>query len=1114
MQSGFKGSFTLKLMLVVMLTFAMVGSMGAQTTKGTISGTVTDTAGAVVVGAKVVATDSATGDSRTVTTNASGGFRIDAVNPGTYVIEISAPTFSNLKIGNVQVVQSVVTPVAAKMKPGASETVVEVTDTGAQIQTESGELSKTIDSKSVTEIPTSSLNPYQLATTLPGVVTVSSRDDFTNGTSFSVNGLRPRANNFLIDGFDNNDNGIQGQGLQPQNAEAVQQVTVLTNAYGAEFGRGGGSVSNLSYKSGTNSWHGAAWEQYQGSRLDALTTSQALSGNTRVPQYVQNLFGFRLGGPIVKNKFFIFGTSQWTRFFGAFAGSQLTLPTANGFATLAAVAAANPGTVANQINTLINTSGGIAGIVDTVNPVASYNIGTRAGCPLSAQNAATNCLVEAGHFTRFQTAAAPAYEWTVRGDYKPTDADNIMVRYTSTHSSLAPDLFANPSSLPGFDTIQGGPAWNMGVMWTHVISPRIVNEARFTAQHIKFRFDFSPEAAANPLASGPRLGFSGITSFGGVSGTFPQGRGHDVYELQDSIAITAGKHSMKFGADITQLSIADAIPFNNRGLITYAGGGSCAAINQAVCSAFSNFIDDFKGPTPGSITKQFGNPLVNVPWTQQAYFFQDAWKLRQNLTIDLGLRYEYQPPSPSNVLPFPAIEEQPLGVPTTAPFAVRVEQRPDRNNFAPRFGFAYTPRMLPWLFGADKTVFRGGFGTFYDTFFSNINDNTAASSPNTLGGSITGGAGRGTANATAAIAAIAPTLNQLNTITTVAAGLRNPMTYQWNFGMQRELPGAMQMELAYVGTRGERLFANEQLNPRVGGGARINPAYGSIVIRGNHGDSIYHGLNANLSRSFKNGLQFRAAYTYGRAIDNVSEVFVTSGGASRRQDVFSYSGDRGPSAFNRNQRMVLSWVYQTPTLQGDGGMKILSYITRDWQFSGVASWQTGSPQTIFASFDQNGDGEGTNDRPDLGNPAVPIDYSDACLNSDTVCSGVGFFDGLTYTDFASCNVICPTGQASDFHYIFNATALGVSGGNVSRNSYLNPGFWNTDWAISRKFRAPMGRLENSAFEIKAELFNAFNHPNLGQLGGVTGDAASADFLNINSTREGGRNIRLWLKWTF
>src|SRR5207248_5988523 len=214
----------------------------------------------------------------------------------------------------------------------------------------------------VRDLPIVGGNPYSLAITLPGVSQPDQRDNFTNGSGFSVNGLRPRANNFLIDGFDNNDYGITGQALQPTNQEAIASVTVLQNSYAAEYGRGGGSVSNLTFLSGTNTFHGAAWEQYSGAALNAVTAEQQQSGLTSSPHQVNNLFGFRVGGPVVKNKLFFFGTSQWTRQIGAqTTAATLNIPTANGIATLQQVlAGAAPGSpTANNVQILLNSLGGL-----------------------------------------------------------------------------------------------------------------------------------------------------------------------------------------------------------------------------------------------------------------------------------------------------------------------------------------------------------------------------------------------------------------------------------------------------------------------------------------------------------------------------------------------------------------------------------------------------------------------------------------------------------------------------------------------------------------------------------------------------------------------------------
>jgi hypothetical protein len=318
-----KHSISIRLLVAAFAMVVMLASFGtAQTTKGTIAGVVTDKSGAVIPGATVMVT--AEGETRSAVTGTNGEYRLEALTPGVYEVFVTAQGFSKTKIEGVTVRTSVVTSNNISLAVASTAAEVTVEAAADTIQTESGELSKTISSNSIQNLPYGSQNPYALATTLPGISTVAGRDSFTNGTGFSVNGLRPRSNNFLIDGFDNNDSGIAGQAFQPNNTESVQEVTVLTNAYAPEFGRGGGSVSNLSFKSGSNKLHGAAWEQYSGAGLDAMTWENAtLYGLTRPPQYVNNIFGFRLGGPIKKDKLYFFGTSQWNRYFGDPGASQL-----------------------------------------------------------------------------------------------------------------------------------------------------------------------------------------------------------------------------------------------------------------------------------------------------------------------------------------------------------------------------------------------------------------------------------------------------------------------------------------------------------------------------------------------------------------------------------------------------------------------------------------------------------------------------------------------------------------------------------------------------------------------------------------------------------------------
>jgi len=1072
-----------------------------QATLGIVAGTVTDNSGAVVVGATITAHRTEGGEERTANSGPNGEYRLEALTPGTYRVTVSAPNFSATELTGVVVSASITTPANVKLEVGKTTETVTVEASAQQVQTETGDLSAVIPQVEIKDLPIATGNPYDLAKTLPGVLVGDSRTTgFSNGAEFSVDGLRARANNFLIDGFDNNDYGITGQALQPTNQEAVSEVTVLKNSYAAEYGRGGGSVSNLTFRSGSNTLHGALWEQYSGNALFAVTPEEAASGLTKTPHAVNNLFGFRVGGRLIKDKLFYFGTSQWQRNFGAPSPlpATLTIPTQAGVDALQSIGANN------NIQVLIDSLAGLRGGTADPTQVNTINVGNRAGC-------GSPCLIEVGPFTRTDTTKGLNREWTVRMDYLPTNVDNIFVRYTDTQNSISPDLFANPDALPSADTQQGGPSRNMGVMWAHTFGPRVINEFRFSAQTINFGFNPTAATLANPLAHLPGLALAasfGNTLWGGFSqGTFPQFREHKTLQFQDAISFTRGSHTFKIGADLAVLLVQDQIPFNSDGTITYSSGGDCTAIGITAstgCTDLANYIDDFSGPS-GTIDKQFGNPLISVPTNQQAYYFEDSWKVRPNLTINYGLRYEYQPPDANNVLPFPAVNR---ATALTDPFEKRTEVRPDRNNWGPRFGFSYAPRGR--FFGENKTVIRGGAGIFFDSFFSNINDNTAATAPNTLGGNIFGGPdSRGTAGTFAAISAIAPVSDPTNTVFAVTSDLRNPETYQWNLNVQRELPGRLIAEVAYVGTRGTRLFASEQLNPGVpdlvaGTDDRLNPNRGSIVVRGNRGDSNYHGLQAQVSRSVGR-LTVLGAYTFSRAIDNSSDVFVTSGGASRWQVTNDPRSDRGPSALDHKHRGTITWLYEFPSPNNS----LLRAVLGGWASTGSIAFQSGAPETVFfGGYDQNGDGEFFNDRPPDGNHAVKLNLSSACLSDPTCITGVGFDDGSGNLVDVFTNA--PV-TANQIRYLAFNTGL-VKGGNLGRNSFYLPGTQTWNLGVIKRFRIPF---HESQFEVRGDFFDAFNHPNEGVNVTNYGDLLNpAVFGNPRTTLGDARTIQVWLKYSF
>jgi hypothetical protein len=1095
--------FLLSSVTVILYMAGLASVSPAQTSKGTIVGTVLDSSGAAVAGAVITVEAKVQGETRTTTSGSYGEYRITAVLPGVYQIKVTAKGFANLVVDNVTVVASVETPVELRLQLGGTAVSVLVEATGSSVQTDSAELSHNISSVEIQELPINSLNPIELVLTEPGVVRVSDRDSFTNGVGFAVDGLRPRGNNFLIDGFDNNDNGIAGQAIQPQNLEAISEVVIQTNSYSAQFGRGGASITNVIYRGGTNQWHGAGYYRYQGSAFNALTPELVRSGKSRVPVRVENIPGFRIGGPILKNKLFIFGSSQWDRIRGAETGGQFTVPTAAGIATLQSIGPnSNVQILLNSVNGLVATD-----------PTTFFNvhIRNRLGC---ASN--PDCVVEFGSTSRTPGQISNAYEYVIRGDYVVSDKDTVTARWLASYNSLTPDLFANSRALPGLDTQQSGPSRSLGLFWTHVINDHAVNELRFTSQTLNFGFDLTPEASKNPIANLPSISIAGLTglSFGGVTTGFPQDRRHSVFQYQEAFSITVGHHSLEFGADIAHLGINDGVPFNSRGSLAYN-----ASNVPSNFSGLANFIDDFSG-NGGSASKQFGISQISYAQTQQAYYFEDEWKLRPNLTVNYGLRYEVQG-VPFNVLPFPSVNRDTV---LTDPLTTSIPVKQDRNNFGPRLGFAYTPRFWRGLLGDNKTVFRAGAGVFYDVFFANILDNNAGSTPNVTGGTITSSTDRGVGKFSTVLPGITPTLSPFDTVTTVVSSLHNPKTIQWNANIERELPGSWLVTVAYVGTRGENLFLNQELNPGVNG-VRINPKRGSIFARTNNGDSIYHGLQLKAEHRFRRSLFFRAAYTYSKSIDNGSEIFVTSGGSTRNQDQFTFRGDRGPSAFDRRQRAVFTWIYDIPGVRGDSGLRhALNYATSGWQVSGSAAFETGAPETLFlGGFDTDGDLSGFNDRPSMGNPKIPINFTSICQDPNGTCNtGFGFSnDGTHFTDFfSSFGPPDPitgnfTATKNDFRYYI------VSGqrGNIGRNTFYNPGRQDWTMAVQREFKLPIKRLEQQAFLIRLEAFNPFNHPNFG--GGengvpsVSGDLLSGtNFLNTSITRVGGRTVKFFVRYSF
>src|SRR6266702_1511007 len=507
---------SLKGILLLCLLSTLTVFAYAQTSQGILAGVIRDSTGAVLPNAKLTVTNEETHEARTGVTKDDGTYRRDALPPGHYTILVEQSGFETHKATGVTVQPSTASSYDAMLSIGKISDVIEVQAVSNSINTENGQLTGVISTNDIQSLPIFSLNPIELATTLPGVQVIiqPSSGAGAQGQVFSANGARPRANNFLLDGQEINDVAIAGQGFQPDIPGMFSNVAVLTNSASAEYGRAGGAVTNVVTARGSNVFHGTVFERYTGSGLNALNGTQRQSKPLAVlnpaltpkkTRFDRHTYGFTIGGPIFKDKLFAFGAGQWQRFFGSVLEGRTDLPDAAGVAALKAIQAAG-GTQGTQaalyatylsnyayLNTFQNTSA-----TPNENLIVKAN-----GCPV------TGCIVTTGLYQRpSEPQQNTDTQFATRVDYAVSAKDSIAVRYIHDRSRLSPD-FGNNASLPGFDSKQGGYSELAQVSETHVFGPRVLNEFRVSETRLNFLFDFTDQTVANPLSHQPTLFFAG-----------------------------------------------------------------------------------------------------------------------------------------------------------------------------------------------------------------------------------------------------------------------------------------------------------------------------------------------------------------------------------------------------------------------------------------------------------------------------------------------------------------------------------------------------------------------------------------------------------------------------
>ena len=673
-------------------------------------------------------------------------------------------------------------------------------ESGALVQAEAPVRGGTIETGRITELPYAGRNPVDLALTLPGVS--SNRGGFGVGT-FAINGARARSNNFLMDGVQNNDMAVTGQGVQITNPDAVQEVSVQTSNYDAEFGRAGGGVINVITKAGTNSYHGTLVYLLDSTRDDALTSLQSRDPETvkrGYPQFgTQNTYSGTIGGPIIKNRTFFFGAYQELR---QRSNAQATFqtPTAAGREALRRIFPA--GASANVDLLLGLTESAVANS-------SPFSIALGTG-PSGGGDRGT---IEFGNFTRSFAATNLVRSWQARVDHKLSENDQLSGSFVTTTTDQPAGAVAG---LEGFNVDAVFRFYNFILSETHVFSSTLTNEARVAYNRISILGALAdPDGLAGtlPFITVPQISTLGVTT------QFPQGRIQNNYTAQDTVTWVRGNHTLRGGVEYVRQIATDAAPYNSRGSVTYA------ASSAPTYTAFANFVDNFGGDTNlGNAARDIGSAVSNPNLHRTAVFFQDRWRASNALTLTLGIRYEYFG-QPFNSLRTPAFtglfNVDP--VTRTGPYSEPNQVNGDWNNWAPTIGFAYSPGVsggwLGTLIGENKTVIRGGYQVGYDAFFTNITSNAAVSSPNivsTTNFSLANAANpRGTPNFTGLIPTTAAPLTPLSGQTLIQQDLVNPYYQRWSLGVQRELPYKLLLDVSYVGSKGTKLYINEDWNPTV-----------------------------------------------------------------------------------------------------------------------------------------------------------------------------------------------------------------------------------------------------------------------------------------------------------
>jgi hypothetical protein len=1061
----------------------------AQLDTGAISGTIRDSTGAILQSATVRIVETETGIVTSLLSNSDGFFSAPSLHIGKYNISASAVGFGTESRTDIDLRVQDRLNVDFTLSPGQTNTIVTVEGGAPLLQTEDSSMGQVVDDATMQNLPLNGRNYIQLATL--GAGTSPSRRGAERDT-FIANGAREIQNTYLLDGIDNK-NKIVGfdssaaQAIEPV-IDGVQEFKVETSTFSAEFGQAAGAVVNVTLKSGTNQFHGSLWEYIRNSFFDAKPYFQVKG---QKPDYNQNQFGATFGGPVIKDRTFFF--ASWQSLQSVEIAPQLaTVPTLSQRAGIFSTPIYDPA------STVANVGG--TGYLRT--PFPGNTIPASRWDPVAAnlmQLYPLPNLTGATNFLSDQAERIASEQGNIRGDHRFSEKDTAFVRYSKSEvSSVLPAPLPPPSSLASDVWTE---AHSVVGSETHIFRNNLINEARFgymetrevqqvpgtnlDAQYgIQGAPDY-PEVHGLPTFTISGLNTLGTTGPGTLplsttgSGNLPLDKQGRNIQFLDNLSWVKGRHTLKFGLDIEQVTLYANVTLQARPVFDFTGVYTQNPQSRSgTGSAFADFllgeVNDYQASTrPDNESRQH---------TFEGYI-QDDWKVSPRLTLNLGLRYELAMPwyETSNHYSDFILQPGPAyGLLVTASDAGQYGFRnsfatPDTKDFAPRVGLAY--QVTP------KTVIRSGFGVFYGRTDENL-----------------GISSRPTNNPPYFLRSIA-TGDQIHTLITLSEGLPPgllnaatitnsnvnswpiymplPYTYEWNLNVQQQLGAGFTAQVGYVGSASHDLYVDPNFNqPQPGPGAigprRPFPSYSSILAYLPLDRSNYNSLIVQIERRFHNGFSFLGAYTWSHSLDYGGQVSDTIDYTP--QNPYNWTSNYGNSNFDVRQRLSLSYIYELPFGRGKAWLNrpgVARTVLGGWQLSGVTSYQTGLPFTPILSFDPT----------NTGTTAHP-----------NVVPGVSLY---------------PTNQGPNdwFNNAAFAAPAAYTYGNAGRNILVGPTGFNNDVGLQRSATIK----ERFILDFTAQAFNVFNTPQFGLPKNTTGISTTGVITTVVTPE---RQLQLGLHLTF